>query len=109
MKLKNFWFFVLVYKVHPDTFCTNEKDREVLLVAICYGFGGKNMETIKEMTVFFMNTALHTARCNWLILDLLCYSLCSLGYIIIHWEPLFFITMYCSLSHCHTPTSIVVI
>ena len=41
MKLKNFWFFVLVYKVHPDTFCTNEKDREVLLVAICYGFGGK--------------------------------------------------------------------
>ena len=34
MKLKNFWFFILVYKVHPDTFCTNEKDREVLLVAI---------------------------------------------------------------------------
>ena len=41
MKVKNFCFFVLVYKVHPDTFCTNEKDREVLLVAISYGFGGK--------------------------------------------------------------------
>ena len=41
MKLKNFWFFILVYKVHPDTFCTNEKDREVLLVAICYGSAGK--------------------------------------------------------------------
>jgi len=27
MQVENFWFFVLVYEVHPDTFCTNVMGR----------------------------------------------------------------------------------
>ena len=62
----------------------------------------------KRDDFFFVNTTLHTARCNGLILDLLCYWLYSLGYIIkyilgtivFNYKALFFVPLPYADIHC---------